>query len=162
MKHPPHGLLARNRNRFRALGRARAVVGHEHNEGAPWQCSMRNHLPDNLAASEQSRLFFCPLTNHVTDQLLFSFYFCFRSRSSFSRSAVRTKSAMLTSSCRAARSISRNMAFGMRAWIGVLSAAVNTLPRLRFRRGLVCGSRGTTPLLCPCPQLIHYLYTPLK
>jgi hypothetical protein len=30
----------------------------------------------------------------------------------------------------------------MRAWIGVLSAAVNTLPRLRFRRGLVCGSRG--------------------
>ena len=46
---------------------------------------------------------------------------------------------MLTSSCRAVRSISRNMAFGMRAWIGVLSAAVNTLPRLRFRRGLVCG-----------------------
>ena len=61
------------------------------------------------------------------------------SRLSFSRSAARTKSAMLTSSCRAARSISRNMAFGMRAWIGVLSAAVNTLPRLRFRRGLVCG-----------------------
>ena len=38
------------------------------------------------------------------------------------------------------------MAFGMRAWIGVLSVAVNTLPRLRFRRGLVFGSRGTAPL----------------
>jgi hypothetical protein len=37
----------------------------------------------------------------------------------------------------------------MRAWIGVLSAAVNTLPRLRFQRGLVCGSRGTAPLLSP-------------
>ena len=37
----------------------------------------------------------------------------------------------------------------MRAWIGVLSAAVNTLPRLRFRRELVCGSRGTAPRLSP-------------
>ena len=51
-------------------------------------------------------------------------------------SAARTKSATLISSCCAARSISRNMAFGMRAWIGVLSAAVNSLPRLRFRGGL--------------------------
>jgi hypothetical protein len=31
----------------------------------------------------------------------------------------------------------------------VLSAAVNTLSRLRFRRGLVCGSRGTSPLYYP-------------
>ena len=65
------------------------------------------------------------------------FPFLPRSRSSFSMSAARTKSAMLISSRRAARSISRNMAFGMRAWIGVLSAAVNTLPRLRFRSWLV-------------------------
>jgi hypothetical protein len=29
------------------------------------------------------------------------------------------------------------------------AAAVNTLPRLRFRRGLVCGSRGIAPLYYP-------------
>ena len=85
-----------------------------------------------------------------------------RSRLSFSRSAARTKSAMLTSSCRAARSISRNMAFGMRAWIGVLSAAVNTLPRLRFRRGLVCGSRGTRAMTLRLRWSAHAIREPTK
>jgi hypothetical protein len=44
---------------------------------------------------------------------------------------------------------------------GSLSAAVNTLPRLRFRRGLVCGSRGTTALLCPLHQINTFTYNSL-
>ena len=107
---------------------------------APGQWIIRDHLPTILRPRSSTAYFSrCPLTSSRT-ATYYEVSLLSRSRLSFSRSAARTKSAMLTSSSRAARSISRNMAFGMRAWIGVLSAAVNTFPRLRFRGGLV-GSR---------------------